>query len=102
MSDKDEKGRVRVIIEGRVQGVFFRYSACQQAEKLGVNGWVMNRPDGNVELVAEGAKEAIDALIGWCHHGPPGARVTNVKVIDEPYKGEFKYFDVRHSGTMRW
>lgn len=102
MPDKDEKIRARVIVEGRVQGVFFRYSACEQAEKLGVNGWVMNRPDGNVELVAEGLKDSVDALVGWCRHGPPGARVTNVRVTHEPYAGEFKSFDVRHSASMRW
>ena len=90
--------RARAIVEGRVQMVFFRYSTCQEAEKLGVTGWVMNRPEGGVELVAEGPKEAVDALINWCRSGPPNARVTNVRITDEPYSGEFKSFDTRYSG----
>jgi acylphosphatase len=102
MPDKDKNVRVRVIVEGRVQGVFFRYSTCEQAEKLGVNGWVLNRPNGDVELLVEGMKDAVDSLIGWCHHGPPGARVTNVRITYELYAGEFKSFTVRHSASMRW
>lgn len=78
--------------------VFFRYSTCQEAEKLGVTGWVMNRPEGSVELVAEGPKEAVDKLMEWCRTGPPNARVTNVKVTEEPYADEFKSFDVKYSG----
>ncbi len=97
-----EKVRVRAVVEGRVQGVFFRYSTCDQADKLGVTGWVMNRHDGGVEVVAEGTQEAVGALVQWCRHGPPGARVTDVKVANEPYSGEFQSFDVRYSGGMRW
>jgi len=78
--------------------VFFRYSTCEEAEKLGVTGWVMNRPEGSVELVAEGPKEAVDELIAWCHKGPPHAHVTNVKVTKEAYTGEFTSFDTRFSG----
>ncbi|UCD56316.1 MAG: acylphosphatase [Candidatus Hydrogenedentota bacterium] len=97
-----EKIRAHAIVEGRVQMVFFRYSTCQEADRLGVNGWVMNRRDGAVEVVAEGEKEAVDALMQWCRHGPSGARVTNVKMTHEPYSGEFKSFDVRYSGDSRW
>jgi acylphosphatase len=93
-----EKVKVRAVVEGRVQGVFFRYSTCEQADRLGVTGWVMNRPDGTVELTAEGPKEAVDDLIKWCHHGPPGAHVTNVRVTSLPYTGEFETFNVKHSG----
>ncbi len=90
--------RAHAIVEGRVQMVFFRYSTCQEAARLGVTGWVMNRPEGNVEVVAEGPKEAVDALIAWCRHGPPGAHVTNVNVTEEPYKNEFDSFDAKYSG----
>lgn len=92
------KIRARAIVEGRVQMVFFRYSTCQQAARLGVTGWVMNRPEGSVELVAEGPKEAVDALIKWCHTGPPHADVTNVRVTEEPYTGKYKSFDTRYAG----
>jgi len=91
------KIRAHAIVEGRVQMVFFRYSTCREAARLGVTGWVMNRPEGSVELVAEGPKKAVDALIKWCHAGPPNAEVTNVKVTEEPYTGEFKSFDPRYA-----
>lgn len=97
-----EKVRVRAIVEGRVQGVFFRYSTCEQADKLGVTGWVMNRRDGGVEIVAEGTQQAVGALMQWCRHGPPGARVTDVKIENEPYSGEFQFFNVRYSSDMHW
>ena len=91
-----ENIRVHAIIEGRVQMVFFRYSTCQEADRLGVMGWVKNRRDGSVEVIAEGPSEAVDELIQWCHHGPSGARVTNVTITDEPYTGEFGSFGVRY------
>lgn len=90
--------RVRLIVEGRVQGVFFRHTTHQQARRLGVSGWVMNRSDGAVEIVAEGASEAVDQLVQWAHHGPPGAHVSGVKIKDEPYTGEFNDFDVKYAG----
>lgn len=93
-----DKVRVRLIVEGRVQGVFFRLSTQQQSNRLGVNGWVMNRPDGNVEVVAEGDRENVDTLIQWCRQGPPGAHVTNVRIKDESYSGEFRSFDIKYSG----
>ena len=93
-----ENIRVHAIVEGRVQMVFFRYSTCQEAQKLGLTGWVMNRPEGSVELVAEGPKEAVEALIKWCHTGPPNASVTNVTATEEPYTGEYGMFDVKYAG----
>ena len=91
-----EDVRVRARVEGHVQMVFFRYSTCREAERLGVTGWVRNRRDGSVELVAEGSEESVAALIKWCHRGPSGARVTRVTTADEPYTGEFGSFDVRY------
>lgn len=91
-----ENKRVHAIIEGHVQMVFFRYSTCQKAERLGVKGWVKNKRDGSVEVVAEGPGEAVDELVRWCHRGPSGARVTNVIMTDEPCTGEFNSFDVKY------
>ena len=80
--------RARVKIAGRVQGVYFRASTCQEAQGLGVTGWVRNCSDGSVELVAEGPREKLDQLIAWCHRGPAGARVTEVTVHwEEPEHG---------------
>ena len=71
--------RVRVVVMGRVQGVGFRASAQDEAERQGLIGWVRNRHDGSVELEAEGAADAIEALLAWCAKGPPGARVDGVE-----------------------
>ncbi len=72
--------RVRAIVVGRVQGVAFRASTVAEARRLGISGWVKNRPDGSVELEAEGDAAQIEALLRWCDHGPPSARVTHVTV----------------------
>jgi acylphosphatase len=80
--------RRRVVVSGRVQGVFFRVSCRDQARLLGVSGWVGNRPDGGVEGVFEGDRAAVDSLVGWCRNGPRGAHVTGVEVIEEPVQGE--------------
>ena len=72
--------RVHIVVKGRVQGVFFRASTLERAQELGLRGWVRNRPDGAVEIVAEGSEAAVAGLIEWCHHGPPSARVESVDV----------------------
>jgi acylphosphatase len=86
--------RAHLIIEGRVQGVWFRDSTRNEATRLNLTGWVKNRFDGSVELVAEGSREEVKKLIEWCHHGPPGARVTMVHEINEDYAGEFDSFRI--------
>ena len=80
--------RVHVRIYGRVQGVFFRANTKEMAERLGINGWVRNVPDGSVEAVFEGDEEAIQKMIEWCHHGPPMARVDKVEIKEEEPQGE--------------
>lgn len=82
-------------ISGRVQGVYYRASALQEAVKLGLTGWVMNCPDGAVEAVAEGAKHRVEELIAWCHQGPDGARVTQVDVHWETAQNNFHGFSIR-------
>lgn len=72
--------RAHTRIEGRVQGVYFRVRAVEQAQALGLSGWVRNRKDGTVELVAEGPVDAVEALLAWCAHGPDGARVDHIDV----------------------
>lgn len=67
-------------ISGNVQGVFFRDSTRQQANQLGVAGWVKNLPDGRVEAHLEGPKEKVQQVIEWAHRGPPQARVEDVQV----------------------
>jgi acylphosphatase len=86
--------RVRLIIQGRVQGVWFRDSTRREAMNLGVTGWVKNRRDGGVEVVAEGPEEKVKQLVGWCHDGPSYARVTDVHQTKEEWQGEFDSFDI--------
>jgi acylphosphatase len=76
--------RVRAIVTGRVQGVSYRVSTVVEAHVQGLTGWVRNRPDGSVELEAQGDEVALTALLAWCEHGPPAARVTAVVVEDRP------------------
>jgi acylphosphatase len=84
----------RVIVSGRVQGVFFRASCRRPAERAGVSGWARNRADGAVEAVFEGDEEAVGRLVAWCRSGPPSARVDEVTVVDEPPSGAVS-FEVR-------
>ena len=91
-----EKIRARVMIEGRVQGVFFRHHTQDIAFRLGVKGWVKNHRDGRVEAVFEGDQERVDQIIQWCHRGPSGARVIKVYVTWENYTGEFDDFFVTY------
>ncbi len=79
--------RVRIVVNGRVQGVWYRGSMQQEAERLGVAGWVKNCLDGSVEAVVEGTPAVIDALIAWCWKGPPAARVDDVAVHEEAPQG---------------
>ena len=75
--------RKRVIVHGRVQGVFFRDTTRRMAESRGVAGWVRNNPDGSVEAAFEGPADAVDAMVRYVHEGPRGAHVERVEVVDE-------------------
>lgn len=80
--------RKRVIVSGRVQGVWFRQSAAREAALLGICGWIRNRPDGSVEAVFEGARDLVGIAVEWAGRGPDRANVEHVEVIDEEPKGE--------------
>jgi acylphosphatase len=71
-----------VVVEGRVQGVFYRVSCAHEARAAGLAGRVRNLPDGRVEAVFEGDPRAVDALVTWCRSGPPHARVDALHVLD--------------------
>ena len=86
--------RARVVISGKVQGVYFRGTAEDEARSRGLTGWVRNTPDGQVEAAFEGEQAAVEAMIAWCHRGPPAARVTGVTVTWEGPRGE-RGFSVR-------
>ena len=89
MTDVDEaRVRVRVIVHGRVQGVWFRESCRSQATALGLGGWVRNLADGTVEAVFEGSEPAVARAVDWCRTGPDRARVAAVDVRPEAPTGE--------------
>ncbi|HEX7165443.1 MAG TPA: acylphosphatase [Acidimicrobiales bacterium] len=79
--------RARVVVRGRVQGVWFRDSCARVAGDAGVAGWVRNRDDGRVEAVFEGSVDAVAACVEWCREGPPRARVDGVEVVPEVTEG---------------
>jgi acylphosphatase len=89
------KAKAQLKITGRVQGVFYRQSAMEMANNLGLTGWARNCLDGSVEAVFEGEKTTIDQAIEWCRQGPPAARVSNVIVDWQDYLGEFERFGIR-------
>ncbi len=76
-----------MVVQGSVQGVFFRDSCAREARAAGVAGWVRNRPDGAVEAWFEGHPDAVDALVRWCRNGPPHAEVDDVEVIEDSPTG---------------
>jgi acylphosphatase len=84
----DARVRKRVYVSGRVQGVWFRESCRDEAERVGVAGSVRNLADGRVEVVLEGPRTAVDQVVSWCHSGPRRARVDRVEVVDEVPVGE--------------
>jgi acylphosphatase len=86
--------RLEARIRGRVQGVGYRYGAIQAAGALTLSGWVRNLPDGSVELVAEGPREALEELLTWCRRGPRSARVEALEARFVPATGEFQGFDL--------
>ncbi len=87
--------RLRLEIDGRVQGVGFRHACCQAARGLGLSGWVRNTADGGVDVVAEGDPAALERLAAWCRHGPPGARVAACRKTTGDAMGVPDGFEVR-------
>ena len=87
--------RLSLVVCGRVQGVGFRASVYDEAQSLGLTGWVRNLPSGEVEMVMEGKRENLGLVLSWAHIGPPGARVTDVREDWSPANGEFHEFRIR-------
>ena len=89
-----DKKRVHIIVLGKVQGVFYRASTKDMADKLGLGGIVRNKPDGTVEVIAEGDEGQLQKLIDWCHIGPDRSIVRGVEVDWSPYAAEFQEFNI--------
>jgi acylphosphatase len=90
-----ERERAHVYVSGQVQGVFFRDSARERAEQLGLIGWVRNTPDGRVEALFEGPSESVREMVRWCEDGPSHADVENVDTEFEAPRGDLEGFEVR-------
>lgn len=93
--DEPEKIRYTVRITGRVQGVGFRYSAVNKAQRLDIKGYVRNMPDGSVYLEIEGLSASVEQMLAWCYKGPGTAWVDQVHAYKEPPLG-YKKFSVKH------
>ncbi|MCL6429369.1 MAG: acylphosphatase [Anaerolineae bacterium] len=91
-----DRVRLRAVVHGTVQGVNFRYYTRQQARRLGLTGYVRNRGDGTVEVLAEGPRRAVEELYAWLQVGPPMAEVTAVDAVWQPPTDECKSFEVRY------
>jgi acylphosphatase len=86
--------QLQLIIRGRVQGVYFRASTQREARRLGLSGWVKNRADGSLEILAEGEEASIRELYGWAQKGPSAARVERVDTRWRSFTGDFPDFRI--------
>jgi acylphosphatase len=86
--------RLHLRVRGVVQGVSYRANTRRTATQLSLHGWVRNRGDGSVELIAEGPREVLDQLLDWCREGPPAARVTSCEPAWAEATGEFDEFRI--------
>jgi len=87
--------QLRILVHGRVQGVFFRHAAAEEARELGLRGWVKNLANGDVEIVAEGPRRELKIMVAWANQGPRLARVTDVEEEWSEYRGEEGSFTIR-------
>lgn len=88
--------QVKIIATGLVQGVNFRYYTREKADELGLVGWVMNLPDGNLEIIAQGERKNLEKLIKWCQTGPQFARVKEINIEWQKPEGKFNDFQIEY------
>lgn len=99
MTHRAAPARLDAVVRGRVQGVGFRFFVARRAAALGLRGWVANGPDGSVQCVAEGARDALQALLAALELGPAGARVDGVSAAWSSAVGSFDGFEIRSGWT---
>jgi acylphosphatase len=95
MGGENSRTRLRMIVSGRVRGVFFRAATAAQARALGIVGYARNRDDGTVEIVAEGDRKALEKLAAFARRGPTSARVEDVRIEWSEPRDEFDGFRIR-------
>jgi acylphosphatase len=91
---QSDKASVVILVVGKVQGVFYRASTMEEAQRLSLCGWVRNLGDGSVEVEAEGERDILEFLVKWCHEGPADAQVESVYPRWGVYRGQFNTFKV--------
>ena len=94
--------QLHITVQGRVQGVFFRASTRRLARSLDLTGWVRNRPDGSVEVLAEGHRDVLEQLLDWCARGPSGARVTAVRAAWREASRQWTDFVIGPDAPRAW
>lgn len=87
--------RKNILVKGFVQGVSFRKQTQRVAKRLGVNGWVRNISNGNVEACLEGEERAVDTVIAWCAFGPAKGKVDEVQILNDCFDGGHSDFNIR-------
>lgn len=90
------KIQIKVIVKGRVQGVFYRANTKDTADRLGIKGYVKNLPNGSVEAVFEGEKPVVTQMVEWCHKGPAAAKVGHVTAEKAEMASNFEIFEIRY------
>jgi acylphosphatase len=95
-SSSGDRSRANLLVRGKVQGVFFRATTLETAQRLRLTGWVQNLPDGRVEIMVEGPRRTVEELIAWAHVGPPMADVEQVEVRWEQPRHEFETFRIEY------
>jgi acylphosphatase len=88
------KTKAHLLVYGKVQGVFYRASAQQEAHRLGLRGWIRNLPSGEVESEVEGEEAEVEEFVAWCRQGPPRSLVSQVTVDRTPYQGSYSTFQI--------
>lgn len=88
--------RIRAVVHGRVQGVFFRAYTQEKGLNLGLSGWARNKPDGTVEVLMEGEETTVDQMIQWLHLGSPMSQVTHIDIFEEKPSGEKGEFGIKY------
>jgi acylphosphatase len=87
--------KVKMLVSGRVQGVYFRMFTQRKANQLGIKGSVRNLPDGRVEAIGEAENAVLEQFIAWCHKGPVTARVDQVEIIELEHDEELTSFEIK-------
>ena len=88
------KQRTRILVTGKVQGVFFRQATKVIAIKNNVNGWVKNLENSQVEILLEGEEINVNSVVDWCRHGPANSRVDEIKIEQQEFSGQYSNFEV--------